>query len=77
MQIATCSSINNDEQIVLAQKDATKVIERYQDLRAMGRADATYLSVSLYDTPGHELGARTGARRSARAGTTACNWLLF
>ena len=76
LQIATCSSISNDEQIVLAPEGRDEVIERYQNsLRAMGRRPDLSHRL-LYGHRGHELSART-ARAAAPAreptGTaTAC-----
>ena len=67
LQIATCSSISNDEQIVLALEERDEVIERYQNsLRAMGRAGLTYRTVSFMAT-----GVTSSAREPARGGASA------
>ena len=67
LQIATCSSISNDERIVLALEGRDEVIERYQNsLRAMGRAGLTYRTVSFMAT-----GVTSSAREPARGGASA------
>ena len=67
LKVATCSSISNDERVVLALEGRDEVIEQYQNsLRAMGRAGLTYRTVSFMAT-----GVTSSAREPARGGASA------
>jgi mannonate dehydratase len=67
LKVATCSSISNDERIVLALEGRDEIIEQYQNsLRAMGRAGLTYRTVSFMAT-----GVTSSAREPARGGASA------